>query len=104
MHLLTNDFEQSSICFRQSEVIETNGTSMKQFRFYCDKLHCIRSDIVQTVVKFVSVKYSLFQMKYECFKQIKDCSIPFVKSRSSPQQLGRNGEARVVTNFCSHNY
>ena len=33
---------------------------MKQF--YCDKLHCIRSDIVLKVVKFVSVKYSLFQI------------------------------------------
>ena len=72
LHLLTNDFEQSSICLRQSVVIETNCTSMKQFRFYCDKLHCIRSDIVQTVVKFVSVKYSLFQMQHECFKRIED--------------------------------
>ena len=75
-HLLTNDFEQSFNCFRQSEVIETNCTSMK--RFYCDKLHCIPSDIVQTVAKFVSVKYSLFQMQHECFKQIEDCSNPFV--------------------------
>ena len=33
---------------------------MKQF--HCDKLHCLRSDIVQTVVKYVSVKYSLLQM------------------------------------------
>ena len=47
---------------------------MKQFRFYCDKLQCIRSDIVQTMVK-----YSLFQMQYECLKQIEDCSNPFVK-------------------------
>ena len=54
---LTIDFEQFSIYFRQSVVIETNCTSMKQFRFYCEKLHCIRSDIVQTVVKFVSVKF-----------------------------------------------
>ena len=72
-------FEQSSICFRQSEVIETNCTSMKQFRFYCNKLHCNRSDIVQTVVKFVSVKYSLFQMQHEYLKEIEDCSNPFVK-------------------------
>ena len=28
---LPNDFEPSSICFRQGEVIETNCTSMKQF-------------------------------------------------------------------------
>ena len=53
---------------------------MKQFRFYCDKLHWFRSDIVQTVVKFVSVKYSLFQMQHEFFKQIDDCSNPFVES------------------------
>ena len=76
---LINDFEKSSICVRQSEGIETNFTSMKQFQFYCDKLHCIRGDIVQTVVKFVSVKYSLFQMQHECFKQIEDCSIPVAK-------------------------
>ena len=79
IHLFTNNFEQFSICFRQSEVIETNCISMKQFPFYCDKLHCIRSDIVQTVVKFVSVKYSLFQMQHECFKQREDCSNPVVK-------------------------
>ena len=63
LHLLTNYFVQSSNW--QSEVIETNCTSMKQF--YCDKLHCIRSDFVQTVVKFVSVKYSLFQMGSRSF-------------------------------------
>ena len=28
--------------------------------------------MVQTDVKFVSVKYSLFQMQHECFKQIKN--------------------------------
>ena len=50
LQLLTNNFDQSSICFRQNAVIETNCTSMKQFRFYFDKLHCIRSDIVQKVV------------------------------------------------------
>ena len=71
---LTNDFEHSSIIFWQSEVIETNCTSMKQFRFYCDKLHCIRSDIVQTVVKFFSVINSLCKMQHECFKQIEENS------------------------------
>ena len=76
VHRLTNGFEQSSICFWQSEVIETNCSLMKQF--YCDKLHCIRSDIVPTVVKFVSVKYSMFQIYHECFKQIEDCSNPKV--------------------------
>ena len=75
IHLLTNGFEQSSIW--QSELIETNYTSVKQF--YCDKLHCIRLVVVQTVVKFVSVKYSLFQMQHECSKQIEYCSNPFVK-------------------------
>ena len=47
---------------------------MKQFRFYCDKLHCIRSDIdiVQSAVMFVSVKYDEC-FKHECFKQIEDC-------------------------------
>ena len=77
IHLLTNGFEQSSIW--QSEVIETNCTSVKQLRVCCNKLHCIRSVIVQTVVKYVSVKYSLFQMQHECSKQIEDCSNPFVK-------------------------
>ena len=79
LHLFTNDFGQSSICFWQTEVMGTNCTSMKQFRFYCDKLHCIRSDSVQTVVNFVSVKYSLFQMQHESIKQMEDCSKPFVK-------------------------
>ena len=74
------DFEQSSICLRQIEGIGTNCTSMKQFSFYCNKLHCIRSDIVQTVMKFVSVKYSMFQMQHESFKQIEYCSNSFVKS------------------------
>ena len=41
--------------------------------------HYIRSDIVQTVVKFVSVKYSLFQMLRKCFKQIEYCSNTFVE-------------------------
>ena len=48
-------------CFRQSEVIETNCTSMTQFWFYCDKLYCIRSDIGQT-------GWSLSQWSIHCFK------------------------------------
>ena len=73
-------------------MIKTNYTFMTQFRFYCDKHHCIGSDIVQTVMKFFSVKYSLFQMQHECFKQIEDCSNPFVKrsTRSQFDKVYRN--------------
>ena len=71
MHLSTNDFEQSSIS--QSE---TNYTPIEQF--YCDKLHCIRSDIVKNG-DVCLLKHSLIQMQQECFKQIEACSNPFVK-------------------------
>ena len=59
MHLLTNGFEQSSIW--QSEVIETNYTSVKQFRF-----------IVTSFTAFVQLLFkqwwSLSQWSIHCFK------------------------------------
>ena len=94
LHLLTNYFEQSPTCFRQSEGIETNCISMKQFRFYCEKLHCIRSDIVQTVEKFISVKYSLFQMQHECLKKKKIVQIHLLKGVFFMNFNGRNGRVR----------
>ena len=46
MHLLINDFEQSSICFRQSEVIETNCISMKLLKIQTILLlHALNVDI-----------------------------------------------------------
>ena len=46
----------------------------KQFLFYCDKPHYIRSDIVQTVVKLAQWSIHFLKIEHECFKQIEDCS------------------------------
>ena len=67
----------STKCFWQSEVIESSCRSMKKFRFYCFKVPCIRSDIIQNIgrvchseVFIVSNTAWMFQTNRRLFKFI----------------------------------